>query len=186
MNKLISILILALIIGIGVITRFIDDIPNFNPILAVALFSGFVFNNKIYGLLLPLGIMLLSDYFLGFYPEVWSVYLVIMVSYFLGSLYKKFDSIGLKLVGVFGLSLVSATIHFLITNFAVWLTVYLDLSESTMMHYSKDLAGLLNCYQMAIPFFKPVIVSTVLFAFIGFGANEALARSSEVVVNENL
>ena len=61
MNKLI---ILAIII-LAALTRLIPHPPNFTPIIAICLFSGAYFKNRIFALLVPVGAMFLSDLFLG-------------------------------------------------------------------------------------------------------------------------
>ena len=48
----------------GVLFRMVPHAPNFTPMLTIALMSGLYFKN-IFSILLPIGIMLISDLFIG-------------------------------------------------------------------------------------------------------------------------
>ena len=66
---------IILVILIAAISRFIPHPPNFTPIIAMGLFSGFYLkNSKARALLLPLGAMAISDIFLGFHTISLFVY----------------------------------------------------------------------------------------------------------------
>lgn len=67
---------------------------------------------------------------------------------------------------VVGASLVSATTFFLASNFAVW-------AFGTM--YPRTLAGLVQCYTMAIPFFRGTFASDLIFAPVLFSVPYALS-----------
>ena len=59
---------IILVIIAAVLSRFIPQPPNFTPIIAIGLFSGFYFKkDKKLALLIPLFAMIISDIFLGFY-----------------------------------------------------------------------------------------------------------------------
>jgi len=60
-----------------------------------------------------------------------------------------------------GTALAAETLFFLVTNFGVW--------SSTGM-YSHDLAGLLICYEMAVPFFRNSLLATAVFTPIAFSS----------------
>ena len=61
---------------------------------------------------------------------------------------------------VLGASLVTAFSFFLVSNFAVW-AVWPD--------YPKSVAGLVECYTLALPFFRRELLSDVLFSAVFFG-----------------
>jgi len=69
-------------------------------------------------------------------------------------------------IRVVSASLISAVSFFLVSNFAVWLF-------GTM--YDKSFAGLLQCYTMAIPFFRGTLVSDLVFTPVLFSIPFALA-----------
>jgi len=83
----------------------------------------------------------------------WAWYAAILL---LGTLLSR--SIGP--LQVIGASLATAFSFFLMSNFAVW-AVWPD--------YPKSVAGLMECYTMALPFFRTEIVSDVLFSAVFFG-----------------
>jgi len=58
-----------------------------------------------------------------------------------------------------------ALIFFLITNFAVWYSG---------SFYSNDLAGLISCYMMGLPFFQNTIISSIMYGFAAFYLYEFL------------
>ena len=62
---------------------------------------------------------------------------------------------------VAGVGLGSSVMFFAVTNFGVWLV-------GTNAMYTHDLPGLVNCYAMALPFFRNTLVSTALFSAVLF------------------
>lgn len=160
-----TIAILILLI-IGVAYRFFPHPPNFAPVAAIALFSGFFFRR--YFILIPLAIMLVSDIFIGFYD--WKLMAVVYSSFaligLLGILLRKNKSV-LSLVGY---SLLGSILFFVLTNFAVWIFA---------SWYTHDLKGLLNCYTMAIPFFKNTLAGDLFYTSVIFGVYELAAQPKE-------
>ena len=61
-----------------ILSRFLGLPANFTPILACAAFTPFLTENKILQRFLPLGILLVTDPFLGLYSEMPVVYLCIL------------------------------------------------------------------------------------------------------------
>jgi len=57
----------------------------------------------------------------------------------------------------------------LVSNFGVWASGVL--SPVTNLPYEKNLNGLINCYFLAIPFFKNTLFSTIIFSYAAFLAN---------------
>lgn len=164
-------LALSLII-LAVSTRWLPHTFNFTPVLAIALFSGMYVSNRFLAFLIPALILLLSDAFLGFYSG--TLMLAVYGSYALivglGVLSKK-GGAPLKLLGT---SVSSAVIFFMVTNCAVWV---LATNESGGAVYGRSLAGLLECYTLALPFFRATLISTVSMSFILVGGYELIPRS---------
>ncbi|MEM1009466.1 MAG: DUF6580 family putative transport protein, partial [Myxococcota bacterium] len=71
---------------------------------------------------------------------------------------SRFRSVGVWLLGTLG----SSVGFFVITNFAVWFSGKM---------YPKTWAGLMLCYEMAIPFFRNTVQGDFLFSSIFFGAH---------------
>jgi hypothetical protein len=69
-------------------------------------------------------------------------------------------------VRVVGASLASAVTFFLVSNFSVWVF-------GTM--YPKTFAGLIQCYTLAIPFFRGTFASDLIFTPVLFTVPYALA-----------
>ena len=146
-----SILILITILAFS---RLIPHPPNFTPLLGMAVFSGVIFDRKIFAFVVPLVAMLLSDLVIGFHSSMPIIYFAIMLNVGVGFLLvSKFSYLKSILALVSG-----ALIFFMVTNFAVWL-------GSGM--YSQDLNGLISCYIMALPFFQNTLLSSLVY---GLGA----------------
>jgi len=71
-----------------------------------------------------------------------------------------------ELLRVVGASLVSAISFFLVSNFATWLFQNM---------YAKTLAGLIQCYTLAIPFFRGTLASDLIYTPILFSVPYVLA-----------
>ncbi len=139
------ILILAL-------SRLIPHPPNFTPIIAVAILSGYFFKNLYFSFLVLIASMLIADFFIGFYDNMYIVYLSLMLIAF--TFYRFGSKLNYK--NLFLLSLFGSLIFFVITNFGVWALGNL---------YEKNLKGLIDCYILAIPFFGNTFLSTLIFAY---------------------
>ena len=81
--------VIALIMVLAAISRLIPHPPNFTPVTAIALFSGFYVTNKLLVYALPIGIMMLSDLFLGFSSISYFVYGAFALVSFIGTLSKN-------------------------------------------------------------------------------------------------
>ena len=138
---------------IAVLCRLLPHLPNFSPITAIALFGGLYFSNKTMAYLVPLFIMALSDLFLGFHSISVVVYAAFLVVSFIGTQTKK--------PSVFTI-LLSSISFFIITNFGVWL-----------IGYPKTWSGLVECYTLALPFFRNSLLGDLFYSgvmILGFNA----------------
>ena len=140
-------IIFAIFLVLGVVFRLIPHAPNFTPILSIALLSGYYIKNK-YSILLPIGIMLISDSLLGGnFMATWvyvAIVCIILLGYFVKNTAKN----------IFVNSILSSFLFFIITNFGVWFSG----------GYSFSIIGLIECYTLAIPFFRNTLFSTVFFS----------------------
>lgn len=150
--------IAAILLGFIVVGRIAPHLWNTTPVVGAALFAG-VYLGKKYALLVPLVAMMVSDLFVGFYDiklmmvVYGSFALIGLSSFFL----RKYFSVG----GVILSSVVSSSLFFLTTNWAVW---------QFSVWYPKTFAGLLESYAMGIPFFKNALLGDLLYTGIFFGA----------------
>jgi len=160
MNQKNKIIISITLITFGLFFRLIPHPWNFIPISAIALFSG-VYLGRFYALVLPILAIFLSDIFLGFYE--WKLMLAVYGSFVLigliGQVIRKHKSLETILLG----SLSASILFFLITNFAVW---------QFTSWYPKTLSGLIQCYILALPFFRNALLGDLFYTGIFFGAYE--------------
>ena len=140
------------------LSRLIPHPPNFTPIIAVAIMSGYLFRNVYLSFATLFFSMLISDLFIGFYPNIIFVYASLCLITFL--FFKINNKISFKNLFIFGFC--GALIFFLISNFGVWLVAGL---------YEKSLKGLIECYVLAIPFFYNTLISTIFFVYLSFFVN---------------
>lgn len=152
---------ILLIILLAVFARLIPHPPNFAPIAGLALFSGSYFKNKI-SLLIPLAVMILSDIFLGFHSTVLYVYASFILITFIGNKLRS-----LKFLNLLSASLLSSIMFFLITNFGVW-------AAGSM--YPKTFNGLIQSYQMGLPFFRNTILGDLFYSFSFFYGFEFFSK----------
>ena len=71
-----------------------------------------------------------------------------------------------SLTTVLGGGIVSAVLFFIVTNFGVWLV-------SGM--YPLTLAGLSECFVLAVPFFRGTLLGTFVYGAVLFGMYEIIA-----------
>jgi len=162
MTTRIKILISIVLISLGVACRLLPHAWNFTPIIAIAMFAG-VYLGRRYAVLLPVITMLLGDLFIGFYE--WKLMLIVYLSFILiglaAVLIKKHKSAETILAG----SIIAAVLFFLATNWAVW---------QFSPWYAKTWVGLIECYTLALPFFRNTLMSSVFYSGVLFGAYEAV------------
>lgn len=137
-------LIIIAFIAVAIVFRLVPHLPNVTPITAAALFSGVYFTDKKLAFIIPLLAMAISDIFLGFTLTSVFVYGALILVGLIGIYSKKMN---------FKSILISSISFFLITNFGVWL-----------IWYPLNLNGLLECYTLAIPFFRNSLIGDFFFA----------------------
>jgi len=144
-----EIILPVVVIVFGTLMRLVPHMPNFAPVAAIAIFGGLYLNKK-YALLIPIVIMLISDYFLGFHDTMLFVYASILIAGLLGMWAKREKSFSRLLM----ITLLSSVLFFVITNAGVWLMGDI---------YPKNGGGLIEAFVMAIPFFRNTIMGDLLY-----------------------
>jgi len=156
MNKFkenINSLILPIVIILALsLTRLIPHPWNFSPMLAVGVFPGFYFRQFYLSLFVVIFSMFIGDLFLGFHSLMFFTYVALAIAVLIGLCVKHF-----KFTEVLYSGLASSVCFFIITNFGAWLTLEM---------YTKNFAGLLQSYVMAIPFFHNTLISTFVYLFV--------------------
>jgi len=144
------------------VLRLLPHAPNFTPVGALALLGG-VYLSKRLGFILPIVVMGVSDFFIGFYDYrlMLVVYGSFLVTVALGCLMRnKVSSLRVGLGALGG-----SVVFFLFTNFAVW---------AFSSWYPLTLNGLMAAYAMGIPFFRMTLLGDLLYSTVFFGAYEVI------------
>lgn len=153
-------MIAYILIILGFMLRFMPHAPNMAPIAAIALFAGAYLDRRI-APWVPLAIMIATDLILGMHDVVFYTWGAFVLIGFMGMGLK--DKVTLP--RVFGMTVLSSLIFFVISNFGVW-----------MAWYPRTLAGLSECYVMALPFLRNTMASNVAFSLVLFGVYEAARK----------
>ena len=139
------------------------DWSGFSPVIAIALFSGFIIKQKDMSFLLPLIALFISDAviqllytqdlfpYAGFYGGQWKNYLVLMAATLIGWALK-----GRNYSSLMAGTIAAPTVFFLISNFMVW-------AGSIEAVYAKSFSGLMTCYEAGLPFYRNSLVATLVF-----------------------
>ena len=153
----------VILLSLGIASRLIIHIPDFTPIISVALLSGAYIKSRYGAVLLPLVLMAITDIFLGFHETMlftWgSMVLITCLGFWLQN--RK------NIKTVLGTSVCAAVVFFVITNFGVWLV-------SGM--YPHTMPGLRDCFVLAIPYFRAELASTLIYSTGLFLAYELIAN----------
>ena len=171
--------IILLFIAVALLTRFIflvdgmSVLPNFTAVGAIAIFGAVHFKG-LKKWIIPLVVLWASDIILNnvVYAQYYDHFQI------MGSLWVYGSFILIGLLAYFILQKASwlrliitaiggGVIFFLITNFGVWL--------GASAPYTKDLAGLIECYTAGLPFFRNTILANIIYSFMLFGAYDLLA-----------
>ena len=162
MTRKTKLIISLILITLGVACRLLPHLWNFAPIAGIALFAG-IYLGRRYAVVLPVASMFIGDLFIGFYD--WKLMLAVYASFVLvgliGVLIKKHKSLETVLAG----SIMASVLFFLVTNFAVW---------QFSPWYAKSLQGLIQCYTMALPFFRNTFLGDLFYVVVLFGVYESI------------
>ena len=151
-----------LLLVFGIFSRFIVHIPNFTPVVSLALFSG-TYLPKRYAVTFPLILMVVSDFFIGFHDTILFTWGSVVVISILGFVLREQKNP----VTILSSSLGAALIFFVLTNFGTWLVSDL---------YPHTQQGLKECFILAIPFFRTTLLSAIIYTFVIFGLYEIIAQ----------
>ena len=166
-------LLVYTLVVFGVTTRLIPHSPNVVPMTALTLFGCVYLPKRLF--FLPLVILLISDFFIGFYgSDMFYVY----GSFFLTGLIGLWLRSHKKPLKVLGSSLFSSILFFVITNFGVW--------APPNNWYPHNLSGLLQSYTMALPFFRNSLIGDVGYTTVLFGGYELLQKLSKKYLPQKL
>jgi hypothetical protein len=188
-------MIALIIMVLGISMRILPHIPNFSPVTATAIFGGSQ-SSKRFALLVPLFILILSDYILlyinpfqnpmvnfskfqpitaMFHSTTVFVYSGFLISGLIGIWLKNKKTISFILGG----ASIASIQFYLITNFGVWATTDM---------YSPGIDGLIQSYIMGFPFFKWTFLGDIFYTTIFYGVYELalwISRNRNGVIEIN-
>lgn len=132
---------------------------NITPIIATAVFLPYLTKNKHLQTLLPIGILFLTDIFLGFYgATMFFVYGTMLLISFLSR--STYDA---KFTGILKTSMLSVLLWHIIVNFGVYLN-------------GLGTISLAQTYIAAIPFDFRLLLSTLAFSSLFYGCSYAISQ----------
>lgn len=178
MNQYKELLILFIFAIIGVSSRILHHVPNFTPIVGLALFISYQWKPK-HSIFFVLSTMFISDLVIG-YDSIQMrilVYSSLILPSFLGVLIRNPKTFEHKYFHIFGYSMASSVFFYIVTNFGVWLW-------SGM--YEHTVEGLLFCYTMALPFFKNTILGDLFSSFLIFSITDLISLYQKKLASSNL
>jgi len=152
-------LLVACLVGLIVAARLVPHAPNFTPVVAAGLFAGMVLRSRTLALLVPVTAMVFSDLIMGF--EDWRIRVVIYAALVLPVILGIWGQRFRPVLALLPLALTSSLLFFVVSNFAVWVF-------SGM--YTFDLAGLVQCYVLALPFLQNTMMGDVIWTAALFGS----------------
>jgi len=151
-----ALMVAVALIIIAVSLRVLPHPDNFAPITAIAIFGGAVLAFR-YAIWVPLLAMIVSDAIIGFHSLVlvtWGCYLLVALAAHRG-LAK------LSMLKVTTITISASLFFFLVTNLAVW-------AEGRL--YARTWSGLVECYTLALPFFRNTLLGDVFYTAAIFSA----------------
>jgi uncharacterized protein DUF6580 len=158
-------LVVLFLIGLDVAARLLPHTPNFMPLTASALFAGVIVSRRSLALAVPLVAMLVSDIALGF--DDWRIalldYAALTLPVAVGIYGRRFRLSRMLVPAALSCSL----LFFAVSNFAVWVFGGL---------YSPDMAGLVKCYVLALPFLQYTVAGDLIWVAVLFGAATLVQR----------
>jgi Family of unknown function (DUF6580) len=156
-------LVVLFLIGLDVAARLLPHTPNFMPLTASALFAGVIVSRR--SLALAVTLVALSDIALGF--DDWRIalldYAALTLPVAVGIYGRRFRLSRMLVPAALSCSL----LFFAVSNFAVWVFGGL---------YSPDMAGLVKCYVLALPFLQYTVAGDLIWVAVLFGAATLVQR----------
>jgi hypothetical protein len=185
LNKTIVWSFITLVV-VAALYRVIPGRPyGFAPQWAMAIFAGAVIRDKKFALIIPVLSMFFSDLLYqvlyssglsdlpGFYEGQWQNYILFGSLTFIGMMIRKINLLNIALA-----SLASPTVYFILSNFVLWA----GWTGTRGLGRPKTWAGLMQCYNDALPFYRTSLIATMVFSGILFGSYYLVTRNAQKTV----
>lgn len=164
-----------LLVIIAASSRMVMHSWNFTAITAASFTFAFLFkDSKTKAILLPITAMLISDVVLGFHSTMNFVYVGLALALVPIFIFReKTNSVLMKISTI----LAGSFTFFIVSNFGVWLVDGM---------YPMTQAGLIQCFEMGVPFYKNQLMADVLLTpVLMFAVKKLLALDFfQVVIGE--
>jgi hypothetical protein len=157
--------LVATLILMAALSRLLPHPPNFTPVEAIGLFAGAYLADRRLAFVVPLVAMALADLVLGLHSGMPVIYGLIAFTVWLGLRLGPDPAAGRVAAYGFG----AATVFFVVSNFAVW-------AAGAGHYYTHDMAGLVSCYTLALPFFAYSLAGMAVYASVLFGGMALIRR----------
>ena len=155
--------VLALgLVALGVFSRVLPHPENVTPTAAIALFSGVALSGPL-AFTVPLLVMAASDFFIGWHGLFWLVWPAFLLVTWLGQAVRVKNGAWPILLASFGGSI----LFFVLSNFGVFLFENM---------YPKSWAGLAECFEMTLPFFRNSLTGDLAYTAVIFSLFELSRR----------
>jgi hypothetical protein len=141
---------LLTVVAVAILSRFLPHPPNMTSVGALAIFSGFAIRPRLFAIALPLLILFVTDFALGFHNTMLFTY----GAWSLIALLSMFTLAKYSWTRLAFMSLAASSIFFVTTNLGVWLVGGL---------YPQNIFGLSECFVAALPFFGNQLSGDILF-----------------------
>jgi hypothetical protein len=143
-------------------SRLLPHPPNVSPVAALALFAGACFTSKRAAFAVPLVAMLLSDLVILLGLTETRYYFMLMPfvygSFVLATCLGLWIGARRPVLRIATATLGSSVLFFVVTNFGAWLAFY-----------PLTWDGLVQCFVLALPFFRNSLAGDAFFSLLFFG-----------------
>lgn len=168
------VLFVALALALAAFARLMPHTSNMTPIFAVGMAAGAWLgrDRQVLAGVMVMAAMLLTDLVLGFHWTMAFVYFGMYLGAALGARSSQWlvasKSSWFRMAKAFGVAGTGSVLFFLVSNLGVWLVGEI---------YPRTFEGLVQCFLMAVPFFKQSLAADLFFGSMMLYAI-ALARRS--------
>lgn len=149
-----------LLVAIGVAGRWGQPEWCFTPTAAAAIFAGWYFTRLGVAALVPIAILGVSDLALeshNSFGVMAATYAVMTVPVLFGRWLRASEGGANSIARLVICGLLPATLFWIVSNFAVW---------AFQSDYEKSFTGLIECYWMAVPFYRWMLAGDVFYLTI--------------------
>lgn len=170
-----SLIVAILLIMAAAFSRVVMFPHNFSPIIGMALFGGAIIRDRKLAVLFPILAMFMSDLMFevsGITKGFWGWgqlvgYGILATITLLAHYLKNWNP-----ARIAASSIASSILFFILSNLSFFLI------DNQVYHlYSQDLAGLQQCYIMALPFLRISLLADLVYSGVLFGSYYLINRS---------